>query len=366
MQTYPIATPVSTGTAIPVPGSRMLATCEHLVRDQRSVLVELPDATTTEAAVCYTDPLIDLALLRLPSSIVLDLPDAPTAVAQAGEAVASISHSMGYTSARAEGRILTTDYERGDAAFYQHTAALTGAAYSGGALLDEAGALLGMTTYLRLGDDWLSLALPIKEITTAHRLMSEQPTDATGTRCVVCGQAAFSPEMTADRCPNCQVELLLPNRTPLYEARGMALTLEGILTQLGYPPEAARRGPNRWVLREGSATIQVTYYERKGMIYGDATLCRLTSDTDRAGLYAYLLHQNAALKGVAFAVRNDFVVLSLHISDSYFEVETGLRLFKYLFEQADHYDDILVDDFGAAWHTNERTPVRTDEQAATI
>jgi serine protease Do len=46
-------------------------------------------------------------------------------------------------------------------------------------------------------------------------------------------------------------------------------------------------------------------------------------------------------------------VLSLMIFDRYLNIDTGLKLFKYLFEKADFFDDILVENYGAVWKEEE-------------
>jgi serine protease Do len=34
-------------------------------------------------------------------------------------------------------------------------------------------------------------------------------------------------------------------------------------------------------------------------------------------------------------------------------MDTGMKLFKYLFEKADYYDNILVEEYGAIWKNEE-------------
>ena len=55
--------------------------------------------------------------------------------------------------------------------------------------------------------------------------------------------------------------------------------------------------------------------------------------------------------GIIFclSVKGQNIVLSLLIHDKYFNSEIGIKLFKRLFEKADHYDDILVNKYGGQW-----------------
>jgi serine protease Do len=48
-------------------------------------------------------------------------------------------------------------------------------------------------------------------------------------------------------------------------------------------------------------------------------------------------------------VQGQDIYLSLLIYDRYLNEETGQSLLKKLFENADHYDNILVEQFGAGW-----------------
>jgi serine protease Do len=43
------------------------------------------------------------------------------------------------------------------------------------------------------------------------------------------------------------------------------------------------------------------------------------------------------------------------IYDRYLEVESGKKRFQHLFERADHYDNILVERFGAKWKYEDST-----------
>ena len=45
----------------------------------------------------------------------------------------------------------------------------------------------------------------------------------------------------------------------------------------------------------------------------------------------------------------EIIKLSLLIFDYYLKAFTALRLFEYLFKVADHYDNILIDNFNTKW-----------------
>jgi len=58
------------------------------------------------------------------------------------------------------------------------------------------------------------------------------------------------------------------------------------------------------------------------------------------------------MEGLNFSIKEQDIILSLLIYDRYLNVDTGIQLFKHLFEKADYYDNILVEEYGALWKTD--------------
>ena len=131
---------------------------------------------------------------------------------------------------------------------------------------------------------------------------------------------------------------------------GVAATLEEMIEQAGHQASLSRSGPNCWTITQGSAKINIHYHEGNGIITGDAYLCSLPK-TNIKPLYEFLLRQNYILEGLALSIKDQAIILSLIIHDRYLNVETGLKMFQNLFEQADHYDNVLVEEYGAVWRT---------------
>ena len=65
----------------------------------------------------------------------------------------------------------------------------------------------------------------------------------------------------------------------------------------------------------------------------------------------FLLRQNATTDGLTFSINpnGQDIILSLLIYDRYLNVDIGIRLFEHLFERADYYDNVLVEEYGAYW-----------------
>lgn len=133
-----------------------------------------------------------------------------------------------------------------------------------------------------------------------------------------------------------------------YRPEGVSATVEDIIKTSGHDPRLARRGPNLWNIRRGSAIIQLAYHEDSGLVTGDAYLCALP-EIPNGDLFAYLLRENCKLRQLTFSTFGRDIMLSLLIYDRYLTVETALPRFEHLFEKADYYDNILVDTFGAVW-----------------
>ena len=68
-------------------------------------------------------------------------------------------------------------------------------------------------------------------------------------------------------------------------------------------------------------------------------------------VYEYLLRENYRNEGVTLSVKGQDIILSLLIYDRYLKDEIAEKLLQNLFEKADYYDNILVEQYGAKWRT---------------
>lgn len=69
--------------------------------------------------------------------------------------------------------------------------------------------------------------------------------------------------------------------------------------------------------------------------------------TNIGAMYEFLLRENYTLEGMMFSVNNQDVILSTFIFDQYLTYETGLETMKTLFANADRYDTLLLEQYGA-------------------
>ncbi|MDD3060759.1 MAG: YbjN domain-containing protein, partial [Sulfurimonas sp.] len=107
----------------------------------------------------------------------------------------------------------------------------------------------------------------------------------------------------------------------------------------------ARRSQSSWRVDEGTARIDINYYEN-GIIIGDAKLCGIPSkNIDK--IYDYLLEENNKLNYLQFSINENSIYLSYLIVDSSLTQNEGKTALKRLFKYANKFDDILIEKFDA-------------------
>lgn len=344
-----IATPYSTGTGFYLKDQHLIITNEHVVRDNREVVVEGETFEKQLARVLYIDERYDLAFLEAPGRE--EIPEVHLANGRQlreGEVILAIGHPFGLKYTTTQGIVSNTTHEANDLQYIQHDAALN-PGNSGGPLVNKQGEIVGVNTFVIRDGDNIGFSLPIHYLLEALREFKSAK-GRFGARCPSCSNIVFDDTVDKGYCPHCGARVQLPNQVEDYAAIGVAKTIEDMLTQLGHDVRLTRRGPNNWEIQEGSARISISYHEKSGLITGDAYLCLLPRENIK-DLYEYLLRQNYETEGLTFSIKEkeQDIILSLLIYDRYLNVETGLQLFQHLFGRSDFYDNVLVEDFGAKW-----------------
>lgn len=342
-----IATPYSTGTGFLLREEGLIVTNDHVVQGNREVVVDGVHLPRQMAKVVFSDPRFDLAFIAAPhceaAPAAILATEKPVAV---GDLVVVIGHPFGLKFSVTQGIVSSTNHLLDGLPYLQHDAALN-PGNSGGPLVNQQGEIIGVNTFIVNGGESMGFSLPVRYLAESLALY-RTGAGQVGTRCQNCKQAVFAKTKWDGYCPNCGARVELPTDAELYEPVGVARTIEQILGKCGHDTALARRGPNIWEVRNGSATIIVSYYEPHGIITGDAILCDLPT-TNIQAVYEYLLRQNHELEALSLSVRGQEIVLSLVIFDRYLTLDTGMKRFKNLFEKADFYDNVLVEQFGAGW-----------------
>jgi len=348
-----IATPFSTGTGFYLKQYNLIVTNEHLIRDTHEVVIEGLGFEKQMSKVLYWNAQLDLAFLagpvnsNLPEVILCNLPLSPD------DEVIALGHPFGKAFESEKGVITAVDFELEGVLFWKHNAILP-KENSGGPLFNKDKKIVALNTFIVRNEETIGFALPTATLQQSLETF-QKAGDLESVNCFSCSYHVTSENIEKSKCPSCSAKVVLPSALKSFEALGVAKTIETIIEKAGYDVQLSRRGWNNWTIQKGSANINIAYYEKKGLITGDAYLCKLPAKKDVASnevlkeVYKYLLKQNYQIERLNLSVKNDFVVLSLLIYDRYLDARTGTKLFQQLFEKADYYDNVLVEQYGAKW-----------------
>lgn len=347
-----IATPYSTGTGFLLPAEGLAVTNNHIVQDNCDAIVQGKKLPRQLACVVYADPLYDLAFLAVDGIAALSpLQLGDEASLSEGDKVLSIGHPFGLDFSVNQGIISNLRREVEGVYYLQHDAGLN-PGNNGGPLIGPDGAVVGINTLSIELSDNIGFALPISSF---KQSLSEFKAAGVGVkaRCFSCKQVVGEKELdNGAYCPHCGAALYMPSLIPPYAPTGVAETIEELLAAIGQDVPLSRRGPNHWEVQKGSARITIAYHEDTGLIMGDAYLCTLPS-TGVKPIYEFLLRENFEAENLSFSVKEQDIVLSLLVFDRYLNQGTGIKLFRHLFERADYYDNLLVEEYGAQWKAKE-------------
>jgi serine protease Do len=341
-----IATPYSTGTGFYLQDYHLIVTNEHVVRGNRQVVIDGSRLKKQLVTVMYTDPKYDLAFLEAPEEALPKVQLMEPAPLHEGDQVIAIGHPFGLKLSATNGIISSLQHQVGDLQYIQHDAALN-PGNSGGPLINASGKIAGVNTFIIRDGNNIGFSLPVRYLRDTIDEFKAGGSKS-GTRCYSCTNLVFESNVEGKYCPHCGARIELPHQVDDYEPIGVNKTIEDILESLNHPIVLARVGPNHWQIEEGSARITISYHEESGLIIGDSFLAQLPKKTI-GPIYEYLLRANYRMNHLSFSMRGNDIILSLIIYDRYLNVETGKQLLRYLFEQSDRYDNILVDRFGALW-----------------
>lgn len=342
-----IATPFTTGTGFYLKDWNIIVTNEHVVRQNKKVVVKGYGFKKGFLDVVFVDKKKDIALIKPPAEHKMShLALSPKDELQQGQNVLAVGHPFGLEFTATQGIISNLLRKRNDVNYIQHDAALN-PGNSGGPLVNEKGEVIGVNTFVMKEGNSIGFALPmdlLKENLQDYLEISK--TNSLSTRCHSCNNVIGETKEMDDYCPHCGTEIDLISKIKEYQPEGPSLIVEEVLAKLSYSAELARKGPSAWEVEKGSAMISINYNKKTSMITGDATLCLLPKSKINE-IYTFLLQQNHEMNYLTFSVHDNSILLSLLIHEANVNLESACKMMEYLFDRADYYDDILIDEFEA-------------------
>ncbi len=343
-----IATKTGTGTGFYLRDYNLIVTNNHVVKDNWKVTIKGRGFEKQLSRVIFTDEKYDLAFIVPPEAGDMPLVRmGEYSTVHDGDTVIAIGHPYGLNYTATQGVVSRVDRVHSGLKYIQIDAAIN-PGNSGGPLVNSNGEIVGVNTFIIKGGDNLGFALPVDEL----KIALDQYTPIRGEtaiRCPSCSSLVTAQNIDGGQyCSNCGTKIDFPkveDENKEAVVSGIAKTIEDVLDKLGKNKELARGGYNFWEVEEGSATIKISYNAETYFIISDAFLCTLPKDNINA-LYQFLLKENSKMQGMLFSINGQNIVLSSLIYDIDLTVESGEKAFRELFLKADHYDNILIEQFG--------------------
>jgi serine protease Do len=339
-----IATPHGTGSGFYLKDHNVIVTNRHVIQGSKEVVISGQKFPKAISEVYFSDAVHDLAFIRVPDGV--EMPGvrvAENASLRAGDTIIAIGHPYGLKYTATQGIVSKAERLFNNINYVQVDAAIN-PGNSGGPLINAQGEIVGVNTFIISNGDNLGFALPainLRDTLNEYAASFGQ----SAIRCNSCSAIVTKSTVQDGYCGNCGSGVDEKEFDPLpYQPTGVCKTMENIIEKLGKDVRLTRMGPNSWDIEEGSALIKVDYNTNTRFIVGDAHLCKLPK-TNIAAVYEYLLRENYDMEGIIFSISNQNIVLSLLVYDEDLNMETGLNLFKNLVTKADHYDNILIEQY---------------------
>ncbi len=343
-----IATPHSTGTGFYLRDRGLIVTNYHVIEGNRAVVIEGAKFNKQLSSVRYIDQKYDLAFLEGPKDAA-ELPEIRLGyekMLRERDVVTAIGHPFGLKFSLKSG-IISNTAEVMNGIPYLHIDAALNPGNSGGPLVDNDGEVVGVNTFVMRNGDNTGFSLPVKflkESLDGYGLLG----GVQAARCTGCLNIVTEIQVENKLCTHCGHRIELPNMAEEYQPSGVAKSVETLIENIGHDVKLSRSGHNAWEVKQGSATILVSYHEKSGLISADTVLCELPKENIKP-LYEFLLRENFTNEGLTLSLNDQDIVLSLLIFDRYLNEDTGKNMLQQLFEKADYYDNVLVEEYGASW-----------------
>lgn len=341
-----IHTPTGSGSGFIVKDKNLIVTNRHVIFGNEEVVIRGEEFPKTIAKVIYTDALNDIAFLRLPDgydgSAQVSISDSKV---EAGEKIIAIGHPLGLRFTATQGIVSKAEREFNNVDYIQVDAAIN-PGNSGGPLINEAGHVVGVNTFIFKNGESLGFALPSVTLNDILREFDEKVADERASKCKSCTNIITQSTLQDGYCPHCGNKFDVTEfESKPYVPEGISATIEDILISIGKDVRLARVGKFGWDIEEGSALVKITYNTKNRYIYADAVLGSLPKQ-NIGEMYEYMLKENYKLDSLSFCVNNQNIVLGTIVYDQDLNPESGKEIFAELFTKANEYDDHLANTYG--------------------
>lgn len=287
-----IATPQSTGTGFFLKKHDLIVTNFHVVQGNREVVVQGEKVQRQLVEVVFADSHFDLAFLRKPQ-MEADLPAISFGFGKklvAGDELVAVGHPYGLKFSATQGIVSNPEQMQLNIPYIHHDAALN-PGNSGGPLINRAGEVVGVNTFIIKEGNNIGFSLPVEFLEESIQGFKKMESSSV-TRCDACTNLVSDKTIDQGYCPTCGAKVELPGDSEIYEPVGIGRTIESILKKFGCEVPLTRMGPDCWEIRRGSAKIVLTYEEKNsGLISADAWLAELPKENIKP-VYEFLLREN--------------------------------------------------------------------------
>jgi len=337
-----IMTPYGSGTGFII--DDLIITNSHVVSGLNEVVISAKKIKRSIAKVIYDDPYYDLAFISFDFKELKNLLKLSSNSVKDGDTTIAVGHPYGLNYTATEGIISKASRLQNDLEYIQIDAAIN-PGNSGGPLLNVNGEVVGVNTFIIQNANNLGFALPYFYVDEAIINFKKLNKDNI-IKCTSCKNLISEDSIENDYCPSCGIKLEVAKlRRKGYKPTGATKLIEDILTSLNINVTLSRRSQSTWRVDNGSARVEINYYEN-GVIIGDARLCGIPKEKIDE-LYDYLLKENKKLSYLQFSINENNIYLSFLIVDSSLTLKEGNIAFERLFKYSNKYDNLLINKYNA-------------------
>lgn len=195
-----IATPFSIGTGFFLKNENLIITNEHVVRNNKEVVIDGKGLQRVVSPVIYLDPKYDLAFIKSPEIHTLaDIHLGDSSIVVEGDQVLAVGHPFGLKYTATQGIISNTLHQQDDIQYIQHDAALN-PGNSGGPLVNVNGEIIGVNTFIIKDGQNIGFSLPSQYLLDSIKdfRKGENPV---AVRCDSCSNLVFEHNKEKKYCP---------------------------------------------------------------------------------------------------------------------------------------------------------------------